>query len=212
MIWNCRINLSPLGPVMNPSPCSVPSSSTMLLVKLEYVAATINFITEKCYLSKFETSRLAYLHCIAKLLPMHILPPLPNAQNQRSLLSIPFHCFEFELFSSQRSGCHPSGSGNASGFRWRFQAYALTRICSGMSMYFPSLLLLRGGVIRGWPPGTAGCRRKVSITMAWSSGSSSTSFADGISSLIRLVIGGHERCRSSSLSWFCILRFWESSQ
>jgi hypothetical protein len=103
------------------------------------------------------------LPIVAKQLPIHILPPLPNAQNHRIISSL----FS-RLASSQRSGFHASGSRKTSAFRCKEYAWALTRVPAGMSVYPQSEIgepAMLDGVIRSWDPGTAGRRRCVSRRM-----------------------------------------------
>ena len=87
--------------------------------------------------------------CIAKCLPTHILPPLPNAQNQRLISS-----FCALLLSIQRSGFHVSGSGNTSALRCRLYACAATRTPPG-SGGDPAIDVGMAGVWRGCGPGIA---------------------------------------------------------
>lgn len=94
---NARISLLPLGPAVYASICSIPPSSTILVWKFEYTLATVSFIS-----------------CMAKLLPTHILPPLPNAQNQR-----PISVLCASEASSQRDGFQVKGEGKTRGLRWR---------------------------------------------------------------------------------------------
>lgn len=66
------------------------------------------------------------LPCMAKLLPIHILPPLPNAQNHFIISAV----FSFPA-SSHLSGLHSSELGKTSSFLCSEYACALTLIPPG---------------------------------------------------------------------------------
>ncbi len=113
------------------------------------------------------------IRSIAKLLPIHILPPLPKAQNHL------FFSSPFSLpCSNQRSGSHLSGSGKTSSFRCSEYACACTWVSGGMSVKFPSVVGVEG-VIRGKPLGVGECNRRVSVITAWRNGRLSISFEGG---------------------------------
>lgn len=110
---------------------------------------------------------------MAKLLPMHIRPPLPKAQNQRiisSRLAL--------LHSSQRFGRHSSGFVKTFGLRCRLYALALTRTPPGNGEELASDVGVEG-VTRGWGPGMEACNRSVSIRVACSRGSASRARGEG---------------------------------
>ena len=123
---NLTINFPASGPDVYVSFISIPpfgsSTSTNLVLYPEYTAASNSFIS-----------------CIANLLPTHIRPPLPKAQNQRCISVVlssavvsvvpavsPSLEVEEEVEEEeeeeeviQRSGSQRSGEGKMAGLRCR---------------------------------------------------------------------------------------------
>lgn len=83
------------------------------------------------------------LPCMAKLLPIHILPPLPNAQNHFIISAV----FSFPA-SNHLSGLHSSGLGKTSSFLCSEYACALTLIPPGRGGD-PAIDVGVEGVMRG---------------------------------------------------------------
>lgn len=178
---------------MYASCCSIPVSSTMLVVYDVYIAAITSFISvvaplffivsQACPIEKGRRGRCfpglrhkkipKNLRCIAKCLPIHIRPPLPKAQNQRIISS-----WTSFFASSQRSGRHSSGLGKTSGFRCKQCALALTRTPAGNGGELARKVGV-GGVRRGWGPGIGAWRRRVSIIVACRSGRVSNDREEG---------------------------------
>lgn len=137
---NCTSSLPPTGPTVYPSSCSrlnvhpLPCTLGSSVRNWLHIVATSIFISKVSISTEFRSARARkdteetgvgdYAPSKAKLLPKHILPPLPNAQNHR--------CISFNLSSSStisafsstshRSGIQHSGLGNTSGLRCKLYA------------------------------------------------------------------------------------------
>ncbi|KAI7341546.1 hypothetical protein KC315_g8 [Hortaea werneckii] len=94
---------------------------------------------------------IAFMSNMARLLPTHMRPPLPNAQNHRPI-SLSWASFDVPPFSgdSQRAGFQVSGSGKTSGLRWRDHACAWTLTPAGrpVSSWPGAPRVADGGVTR----------------------------------------------------------------
>lgn len=143
------------------------------------------------------------LPCIARWLPIHVLGPLPNDQNHRSLSSSRCVLILAPASSIHRSGCQRSGSGNMAGLRWRHHPNAVTRTLGGMSGKPPRLVGVERGVRRGWPAYPLGRSRKLSRMTARKKGRPSSSLALGSRSSVEGNLIGVASARTS-----CWTRRW----
>lgn len=113
--------------------------------------------------------------CNAKLLPRHILPPLPNGHH-----SLRISCFFPDSGSTHRWGSHSVGCGYTSSILWSVYADDDTVIPPGILSYpFIDVPLGISGVTRGSGDEAGACKRSVSRIIASRSGRESMSDACG---------------------------------
>lgn len=198
------MSLSLFGFTIYASMASIPSSSTIVVLYWVYIAANISFISihDVSTALKFKVSVDQFTRnvpCRAKLLPTHILPPLPNAQNH---LLIRVSSAD-DVGFVHRSGSQHSASGNTSWFLCKEYACALILVLAG-TRYF-SASTVAEGTTRGCPPGTGACSRSVSITTASRRERLSMAFGVGRSGLDSTagynMLGESETSSSRSCCW-----------